>query len=215
MAYLFFKRLTDIVVSFCAIVALAPVMVLVALAVKIGSNGPVFYCGERIGVGGKCFRMLKFRSMIQGAEQAGGFSTALNDTRLTPVGRFLRKCKLDEIPQFINVLQGAMSLVGPRPQVRYYTDQYVGEELEILSVKPGITDYATLYFHDMDTVLGTRDVDFRYQNEIEPVKNRLRIRYIKERSYLLDIRILIETAFQIFGITNVTRLNVSSKISDD
>ena len=136
--------------------------------------------------------------MIKEAEQKGGFSTALNDTRLTSVGRILRKYKLDELPQFFNVMLGEMSLVGPRPQVRFYTDQYVGDELLILTVKPGITDLASLSFHNMDEVLGTKNVDEYYSKVIEPIKNKARIRYVKERSIILDLRILIETAFLIF-----------------
>lgn len=190
-------------------------MLLVAFAVKTGSTGPIFYRGERVGRYGKSFRILKFRSMVENAEKIGGFSTALDDPRLTPTGRFLRRFKFDELPQFVNVLVGDMSLVGPRPQVRYYTDLYDGDELEVLSVKPGITDLATLCFSDMDAVLGSGDVERRYKTVIEPEKNRLRVRYVRERSYLLDIRILIETFFQTFGLSNVTGLNVSRGTSSD
>jgi lipopolysaccharide/colanic/teichoic acid biosynthesis glycosyltransferase len=211
MTYSFFKRLTDVVVSLCAIIALAPVMIAVAVVVKCSSDGPVFYRGERVGRFGQTFRMLKFRSMVWNADAVGGFSTALDDPRLTKPGRFLREYKLDELPQFINVLLGDMSLVGPRPQVRYYTDRYKGHELEILSVRPGITDLATLHFHDMDSVLGVGDVDSRYQTDVEPVKNLMRIRYVRNRSYLLDLRILIETASQVFGLFNITRLGVSRR----
>ncbi len=104
-----------------------------------------------------------------------------------------------------------MSLVGPRPQVLFYTNQYKGVEEMILSVKPGITDLASLYFADMDAVLGSGDVDARYQTEIEPVKNRLRLRYVKEHSFLLDLRILVETAFKLVGVDNVTGLNISGE----
>ena len=146
--------------------------------------------------------------MVQDAENIGGYSTALNDYRLTKIGRFLRKYKLDELPQFINVVKGDMSLVGPRPQVKYYTNQYLGELNLILSVKPGLTDLATLYFFDMDEVLGDKDVDEKYANEIEPIKNILRLRYVKEKNFLLDFRVLIETAFGIIGIKNITSLNI-------
>lgn len=213
--YPFFKRVTDVVVSLVAIIALSPLLLSLAVAVKLGSEGPVLYRGARVGRVGKTFRILKFRTMVNDAERIGGFSTALDDARLTPTGHFLRKYKLDELPQFINVLVGEMSLVGPRPQVFYYTSQYKGAELEILSVRPGITDLATLHFHDMDAVLGVGDVDSRYRTDIEPVKNRLRIQYVRERTYLLDLRILIETAFQIFGVSNVTGLNVSQRVSGD
>ena len=146
--------------------------------------------------------------MVQDAENIGGHSTALNDFRLTKVGRFLRKYKFDELPQFINVIKGEMSLVGPRPQVTYYTNMYKDEMKSILSVKPGLTDLASLYFLDMDEVLGSENVDERYANEIEPIKNLLRLKYVKEQNFLLDIRILIETVFSILGIKNITRLDI-------
>lgn len=211
MTYHFFKRLTDIVVSLIAIIAFGPLMILLAALIKLGSPGPVFYRGERAGRAGTKFRIFKFRSMVLDAERKGGFSTAIDDPRLTSIGRFLRKYKLDELPQFFNVLFGDMSLVGPRPQVLYYTSRYVGDELLILTVRPGITDLASLYFVDMDAVLGAGDVDTRYQTEIEPVKNQLRIRYIREQSYLLDLRILVETAFKLIGLDNLTGLNISPK----
>lgn len=209
MIYRFFKRLMDIIISLFSIIIFGPIMLVLAALIKLDSQGPVFYCGERVGKMGAKFRMLKFRSMVVDAERKGGFSTAMDDPRLTAIGRFLRKCKLDELPQFFNVLLGDMSLVGPRPQVHFYTKQYKGDELLILTVRPGITDLASLYFVDMDAVLGTGDVDVRYLVEIEPIKNQLRIRYVKEQSYLLDLRILVETAFKLIGVGNATGLNVS------
>jgi lipopolysaccharide/colanic/teichoic acid biosynthesis glycosyltransferase len=209
MIYRFFKRLTDIAISLIAIIVFGPLMLVLAALIKLSTPGPVFYRGERAGKSGSTFRILKFRSMVIDAEQKGGFSTAIDDHRLTSIGRFLRKYKFDELPQFFNVLFGDMSLVGPRPQVLYYTSRYKGDELLILTVRPGITDLASLYFVDMDAVLGVGDVDARYQAEIEPVKNQLRIRYVLEQSYLLDLRILVETAFKLIGLNNVTGLNLS------
>lgn len=203
------KRLTDIVMSTVAICVSAPAMLVIAIWIKMDSKGPVLYRGARAGLGGKTFYILKFRSMVVDADSKGGFSTAIDDPRLTRIGRFLRRYKLDELPQFFNVLSGAMSLVGPRPQVLFYTNRYTGEEMLILTVKPGITDLATLYFADMDAVLGSGDVDSRYRTEIEPVKNRLRIRYVKERSYWLDLRILLETFLRLIGIPGATGLNLS------
>lgn len=210
MIYRLAKRLTDLGLSAAAVLALGGVMLLIAILIKAGSRGPVFYRGERAGKNGRVFRILKFRSMVADAERRGGFSTAVDDPRLTGMGRFLRKYKLDELPQFFNVLAGDMSLVGPRPQVLFYTNKYVGDERLILSVKPGITDLASLYFSDMDSVLGSGDVDARYLAEVEPVKNILRLRYVREQSYLLDVRILVETAFELAGFPNITGLNVSS-----
>jgi lipopolysaccharide/colanic/teichoic acid biosynthesis glycosyltransferase len=205
------KRVFDVVLSAGVVLVMAPFLLVIAAAITLESPGPVFYRGQRAGLGGQVFRIIKFRSMVPDAEQRGGYSTAADDPRVTKVGRFLRKHKLDELPQFFNVLWGDMSLVGPRPQVLFYTDKYQGAEKLILSVKPGITDLASLYFVDMDTVLGSGDVDARYQTEVEPVKNRLRLRYVRERSFLLDLRILVETAFKMVGIDNVTGLNISAE----
>ena len=209
MIYGLAKRLTDVVLSMAAVCVSAPAMLVIAVLIKLDSKGPVLYRGARAGRDGKVFHILKFRSMVVDAESKGGFSTAIDDPRLTRVGRFLRRFKLDELPQFFNVFSGDMSLVGPRPQVLFYTNRYTDEERLILSVKPGITDLATLYFADMDSVLGSGDVDSRYMNDIEPVKNRLRIRYVREQSYVLDLRILVETLFRLIGIHGATGLDIS------
>ena len=213
MIYRFAKRVTDLGLSAAAVLVLGPVMLLIAVLIKAGSPGPVFYRGERAGKDGRVFHILKFRSMVVDAERKGGFSTAIDDPRLTGTGRSIRKYKLDELPQFFNVLAGDMSLVGPRPQVLFYTNKYTGEERSILSIKPGITDLASLYFADMDAVLGSGDVDSRYLVEVEPVKNKLRLRYVREQSYFLDMRILLETAFKMIGFENITGLNVSPEES--
>ena len=211
MTYAIAKRLLDVVLSFGAVVLFSPVLVVVAVLVKATSPGPVLYRGLRAGRHGANFHILKFRTMVVDAESKGGASTAVDDPRLTPIGRLLRKNKLDELPQFFNVLGGSMSLVGPRPQVLSYTSKYQGEERMILDVRPGITDLASLYFSDMDKVLGTGDVDAKYARDIEPVKNVLRLRYVKEASFLLDIRILVETAFKLVGVPHVTGLNVNPR----
>ena len=213
MIYLLAKRVTDLVLSTAAILILWPVMLLIAVFIKADSTGPIFYRGERAGKNSGVFRIIKFRSMVEDAERKGGFSTAIDDPRLTGTGKFIRKYKLDELPQFFNVLIGDMSLVGPRPQVLFYTNKYTSEERLILSVKPGITDFASLYFADMDTVLGRRDVDALYLSEVEPVKNKLRLRYVREQSYFLDIRILVETAFKLIGFENITGLDISPEES--
>jgi hypothetical protein len=205
----FIKRLFDILISTFALVILTPILIIIAVVIKAESKGSFFYKGERAGKNGKVFRIIKFRSMIANAEIKGGPSTAENDWRLTRIGRFIRKYKLDELPQFFNVLKGEMSLVGPRPQVLRYTNLYKDEELLILSVRPGITDLASLYFVDMDAVLGSENVDARYQEVVEPVKNKLRLRYVKERSFIFDLRILLETLFRLIGFNNVTGLNFS------
>jgi lipopolysaccharide/colanic/teichoic acid biosynthesis glycosyltransferase len=202
------KRLLDVLMSIILILFLSPFFLAISLFVKFSSSGPTFYRGTRTGLRGKPFLIYKFRTMVSNAEKIGGFSTALNDHRLTGIGRILRKYKVDEIPQLFNVLKGEMSLVGPRPQVSYYTNLYSTKEKIILSVRPGITDLASLYFSDMDSTLGDSDVDKYYEKNIEPVKNKLRLKYVKEISLLLDLRILIETFFKVIGIAGVTNLRI-------
>jgi lipopolysaccharide/colanic/teichoic acid biosynthesis glycosyltransferase len=211
MTYALTKRCIDVVLSVVAIALLSPVFFAVAVLIRLTSPGPILYRGLRAGRNGRSFHILKFRTMVVDAEKKGGASTAVDDPRLTRFGRVLRRYKLDELPQFFNVLGGSMSLVGPRPQVFAYTDKYQGEERLILNMRPGITDLASLYFSDMDKVLGSGDVDARYAREIEPVKNVLRLRYVKEASLFLDLRILVETAFKFVGVANVTGLDVKPR----
>jgi len=200
MQYLLYKRLFDILFSSLLLIILLPIYFLVSLSIFIISPGPVIYKGSRAGKNGCEFEIYKFRTMVINAEKIGGFSTAKNDNRLIKYGRFYRKYKLDELPQIFNVLKGDMSFVGPRPQVFYYTNQYEGEYKNILNVKPGITDLATIYFADMDTVLGTANVDKYYEDNIEPKKNKLRLIYTKNISFILDIKILLFTILTLAGL---------------
>lgn len=192
------KRLFDISCSVIALIILYPLLAIIAIVIKFDSRGPIFYRGVRTGLYGQPFRIYKFRTMVVGAEKKGGASTALNDPRLTKIGRFLRKYKLDELPQLINILCGEMSFVGPRPQVEKYTRLYNNEEKVMLTVKPGLTDYASIKFINMDLLLGNGPVDEKYAREIEPEKNRLRIRYAKEHSMVVDIRIILRTILNLF-----------------
>lgn len=197
------KRTFDLAVCLIALPFLLPLFAIIAIIIKCISPGPVFYRGRRTGLGGKLFRIFKFRTMVIDAEKIGGPSTALNDPRLTKIGQFLRKYKFDELPQFINVLHGEMSIVGPRPQVEHYTRLYNDEEKIILSVKPGITDYASLKFINLDNILGDEQVDEKYRQEIEPEKNRLRIKYAKEHNFWIDCKILFLTFIQLLGINSL------------
>jgi lipopolysaccharide/colanic/teichoic acid biosynthesis glycosyltransferase len=194
------KRLIDVTASVLALLVLAPLFLLISLMILVDSPGPVLYRGERVGLNGRIFRIFKFRTMVLDAEKLGGPSTALNDPRLLRFGRLLRRSKIDELPQFINVLRGEMSLVGPRPQVERYTRLYRGEEKIILSVRPGLTDFASLHFIDMDEILGESDVDEKYLKEIEPEKNRLRIKYVKDQSLGTDLRLIFCTIKKMLGI---------------
>ena len=142
----YIKRIIDLLIVIVALIPLAPVYLVIAIAIVIDDGFPVFYRAERGGYNGKTFKIFKFRSMVKNADKIGGGTTALNDSRITKVGAFLRKTKLDEIPQLFNVLNGTMSIVGPRPELLRYTEQYEGEEKDILKVRPGITDYFTNSF---------------------------------------------------------------------
>jgi len=197
------KRFFDIIFCICAIFFLMPIFILIALLIKIDSPGGVFYRGVRAGRYGKPFRIFKFRTMVLDAEKIGGPSTSLNDPRLTKIGKFLRKYKIDEFPQLINILIGQMSFVGPRPQVESYTKLYNAEEKIILSVRPGLTDYASIKFITLDNVLGDEAVDKKYFTEIEPEKNRLRIQYVKDQSMLTDLKIIFLTLFSLLKINSL------------
>jgi lipopolysaccharide/colanic/teichoic acid biosynthesis glycosyltransferase len=187
------KRAFDIVFAILGLIVFAPLLLAIAVAVKIGSPGPVFYRGERTGRFGKPFRIFKFRSMIVDAEKAGGTTTGQNDPRVTAIGGILRKYKLDETPQLFNVLFGDMSFVGPRPEVAEYTDRYSEVEKLILSVRPGVTDYSSLQFHDLQAVVGQEDPDEAYRRNILPEKLRLRLKYVREHSFWGDMCILGRT----------------------
>lgn len=187
------KRLFDFAVATIGILVLSPVFVVTAILIKLDSRGPVFYRGIRIGRYGRPFRMLKFRSMVVGADTMGGTSTGLQDPRVTRVGRSLRRYKLDELPQLFNVLSGEMSIVGPRPEVEEYTRLYSSEEMQILSVRPGITDYASIEFSNLAEALGPEDVDRVYAEKVRPIKNQLRLKYVRECSFWGDVAIIIAT----------------------
>ncbi len=195
------KRFIDIILGFLFLIVLLPIIFFIALFIKVDSfRDPIIYKGKRALNRNETFDLYKFRTMIPHKERKGNHSTALNDSRLTPIGRFLRKFKLDELPQLINVLRGHMSFVGPRPQVTYYTDKYEENYLKILDAKPGITDLASLYFIDMDKTLGEGDVNERYESIIEPLKNELRLAYVVNMSLKLDFYILFLTALKILRI---------------
>jgi lipopolysaccharide/colanic/teichoic acid biosynthesis glycosyltransferase len=193
------KRLFDLLVSGVALVVLAPVMAALAAWVALDSPGGVFYRGLRAGRGNRPFQMLKFRTMVVDAERLGGPTTGHGDPRITRSGRFMRRTKLDELPQLINVFRGEMSLVGPRPQVLSYTSRYEGEFRDILSARPGITDWASIWNADEAAVLaGAADPDRAYDVLIDPTKMRLQLRYVHTRSFAMDLRIIYCTVRRIF-----------------
>jgi len=188
------KRTFDFLVALAALLVLSPVLLVVALIIKFGSPGPVFYRGLRIGLHGVPFRIYKFRTMVIDAEQLGGSATAEDDPRITPIGRFLRRHKLDELPQFINVLVGDMSLVGPRPEVRKYVDMYSEQERAILEIRPGITDWASIWNSNEAAVLeGSKDPEKTYEELIRPTKLALQLFYARTQSLTVDVKILFHT----------------------
>ena len=188
------KRLFDIVVSAVGLALLSPVLLLIAWRIKSKDGGPVYYRGERVGLHGKIFHIFKFRTMVVDAEKMGALSTSDDDQRITRIGKILRKYKLDELPQLINVLIGDMSLVGPRPEVKKFTDLYTEEETVILNVRPGITDWASIWNPDEGALLaGSTDPDRDYVEKIRPEKIRLQLKYVREQSLLTDIRIIFLT----------------------
>lgn len=197
------KRFFDVSVCLVALSFLFSLFVIIAISIKLSSPGPVFYRGWRTGLGGKIFRIFKFRTMVVDAERIGGPSTALNDFRLTKIGKFLRKYKIDELPQLINILKREMSFVGPRPQVEKYTKLYNSEEQIILSVKPGLTDYASIEFINLDNILGDEQVDEKYLKEVEPRKNKLRMKYVQDASFFVDMKILFITLIQMLRIKSI------------
>jgi len=188
------KRALDLMGAAVGLMLLSLVFVVIVVWIKLTSPGPVFYRGVRVGRYGKPFRIFKFRTMVVNAETLGAASTPEDDQRITPVGRFLRKHKLDELPQLVNVMKGEMSLVGPRPQVTWAVELYKEEEKTILNVRPGITDTASLRFRDEGKILrGSTDPDKDYFEKIHPEKIRLSLEYVRNQSLWLDCKILMQT----------------------
>jgi lipopolysaccharide/colanic/teichoic acid biosynthesis glycosyltransferase len=189
------KRILDIMGSALGLVLLLPVLAVVAVIIKLDSPGPIFFRQERVGRGGRSFRIFKFRSMVEGAARAGTALTVRADTRITRAGMLLRRSKLDELPQLINVLAGDMSLVGPRPEVPEFMKFYTPDQRAIiLSMRPGITDYAAILFRDESSLLDReRDPIDVYRREIMPAKFAYYERYSREIGVLNDLRIVLAT----------------------
>jgi len=186
------KRIFDLAAALFGFTLLAPVFIAIAIAVKLDSKGPILYLGERVGLHGKRFHICKFRTMCEGAETFGT-TTADKDPRITRLGQFLRKYKLDELPQLINVAKGEMSLVGPRPEVEEHTSAYNDEEKLILTVIPGITDYSSIRFVKLNEILGSENPHQLFITKYRAEKNQLRLQYVRNRSFTEDIRILALT----------------------
>lgn len=193
----FVKRILDFILALIFAVVLAPIYLILALAVVIDTGFPVFYRAERGGYRDKSFRIFKFRSMVKNADQIGGGTTALNDSRITKVGNVLRKTKLDELPQLFNIIKGDMSFIGPRPELLRYTAQYEGEELLIHRVRPGITDYSSIEFINLDEIVGGVNADEMYEKYVLKRKNELRVKYAKTVSFGTDTKLLFITVWNV------------------
>ena len=192
--YPLLKRVFDTFSSLISLVVLSPLLAVIAIRIINDSPGPVFFRGTRMGRFGRPFRIYKFRTMVIDAEKLGGPSTSDNDPRITRVGGVLRKYKLDELPQLINIIKGEMSFVGPRPEVPQYVALFSEEEKAILSVRPGITDWASIGNPDEGAALaGSQDPEKTYLEKIRPEKIRLQLAYVRSPSFWTDIRILAET----------------------
>jgi len=188
------KRLFDIVASLLGLMLLVPLFVVVAIFLRWESSGPTFYRGLRAGRHGKAFRIFKFRTMVVNADKIGGPTSSADDPRITRAGNFLRRYKLDELPQLINVLTGEMSLVGPRPEVVQEVLLYTEEEKRLLEVRPGITDWASIRFRNEGEILrGSADPHQAYREKIRPEKIRLGLEYVRSHSFLTDCRIILNT----------------------
>lgn len=188
------KRIFDFVCSTLGIIILSPIFILISIMIKTGSDGPVFFKQIRVGEDGKDFEILKFRTMVVDAEKLGKQITVGNDNRITKIGSFLRKYKLDELPQLINVFKGDMSLVGPRPEVPRYVKIYNDEQRKVLEVKPGITDLASIRYKDENALLGkAENPEEFYINTIMPDKLVLNLEYINKSNVFFDIYIIVKT----------------------
>lgn len=194
------KRSFDIVFSLLGLILLVPLLLIIAFLIKSESKGPIFFRQSRVGENNVDFKIFKFRTMYIGSDKKGLLTVGDRDPRVTKVGFFLRKFKLDELPQLINVLLGHMSFVGPRPEVRHYVNYYSESDLNILSVKPGITDYASIYFrNEVELLKASNDPENYYIDVILPKKITLNKKYIENKNLLIDIKIILKTLLTIIN----------------
>lgn len=205
---LFIKRLLDILISALLLVLTSPVLLILGIAIKIESEGPVFYRQERITQYGRKFRIFKFRTMVKDADKIGALITLGKDPRITRVGNLIRKCRLDEIPQLINVLIGDMTFVGTRPEVKKYVDMYSDEMKATLLMKAGITSIASLRYRDEDEIMSRyishgETIDEAYVNHVLPEKMKYNLEYIKKFNVFTDIKICIDTVLVVLKLKKI------------
>ncbi len=194
------KRLFDILVSALVLIVLLPLLLILSLAVAMGSPGGAFFRQIRVGRGGLHFQLLKFRSMRPGSEAKGQITVGDHDPRITGVGHFLRRTKLDELPQLINILNGDMSIVGPRPEVPRYVAMYSAEQRKVLDVRPGLTSLASIAYINENEILGrSAHPERTYIEEVMPAKLTLDLQYVREQSLALDLKIIAGTMKRLIG----------------
>ena len=196
------KRFLDFIGSLILLILLSPILIILAILIKIDSKGPVFYRQERVTTNGKIFKIFKFRTMIQDADKRGALITGKQDSRITRIGNKIRKCRLDELPQLINILKGEMSFVGTRPEVKKYVDMYTDEMKATLLMPAGVTSMASIKFKDEDEIISKqtksgKTVEKAYVNDILPEKMKWNLEYIKKFSIFEDLKICIETVIKV------------------
>lgn len=180
--------------SMIGIFLLSPIFIIISISIVVDSRGGIFYKQERIGRGRKPFKLLKFRSMKTGSDKKGLLTIGMNDNRVTKIGLFIRKYKLDELPQLLNILMGDMSFVGPRPEVKKYVDLYTEEQLKVLKVRPGLTDYASLaYFYENELLSKSANPEETYIQEVMPAKLKLNFKYLENQGFITDIGLIFKT----------------------
>lgn len=193
------KRLFDILFSAIGVLVLFPFFILLAILIKLDSRGPVFYKQERVGKNRKLFKLIKFRTMRTDSDSKGLLTIGGKDPRVTRLGYYLRKFKIDELPQLLNVFLGEMSFVGPRPEVKKYVDLYNTEQLQVLSVRPGITDHASIEYRDESTLLAkSENPEEFYISTIMPAKLQINLTYLNSRGFFKDIAVILRTILTIF-----------------
>lgn len=193
------KRIIDFVVAIPFLILAVPLYIVISLAILFEDGMPILYRPLRGGYKDKPFRIFKFRTMVKNADKIGGGTTANHDPRITRVGRFLRKTKLDETANLLNILIGSMSFIGPRPELLQYTERYKGAEKEILEVRPGVTDYSSIEFINLDEIVGSSNADEVYEKYVLGEKNKLRIKYAETVSFRTDCGIFFTTIRKVCG----------------
>ena len=197
----YIKRILGLIVAFPFLIVAIPIYLVISIAIIIEDGTPIFYRPLRGGYKNKPFRIFKFRTMVKNADKIGGGTTAMHDPRITKIGRFLRKTKLDETANLINILIGTMSFIGPRPELLQYTEKYEGDEKSILEVRPGVTDFSSIEFINLDEIVGSDNADEMYEKYVLKKKNALRVKYAENVSFGTDCKIFFTTIWKVLQKT--------------